>query len=61
MLQHTSTRATHRIPPIPLLQHRIGPLGGLNRCVLAVLAGEELGAAVDVEVVDHSFSNALTF
>ncbi len=59
MLQHTSTRATHRIPPIPLLQLRIGPLGGLNRCVLTVLADEDLGGTVDVEIVDHSFSNVL--
>ncbi len=38
----------------------IRPHGGLGRRVLAVLLHEDVGAAVDVEVGDHSsrFSNA---
>ncbi len=35
------------------LQHCIRPHGGLQGGVLAVLADEDLGGAVDVEVVDH--------
>ncbi len=38
---------------VPLLKHGIGPHGGLDQRVLAVLLYEGVGGAVDVEVGDH--------